>query len=342
MGVLDGWKYRIGGSVSRAAGAVTDYQVPILVGESAGALGADVHCHGLCKTDFADLRFTNADGVTLLDYWIESVSGETPNQLATVWIEFDSIGTDATTFYMYYGNVAADAASNGDNTFPFFDHFDGTSLNADDWYHWLTKGNTTVSGGAVKIEISLAQLPGYEGWGCKHQFGVNYAFRGRISGADDSNQNDVCWFGIDERSTNGSYAGGGYEGAQVRGAAATGTRFWACYRDGNWSHVDRTDTLLSSAWKVLELRRNSTTDVRFVYDGALKQTITTNIPLGDCGIIMYTNTPSDRIWADWVLVRKYLVSEPTLGAFGALESVRRAIAAKEQHYRRIRDQVCNT
>lgn len=337
MGVLDGWKYRIGGSVSRAAGAVTDYQVPILVGESSGALGADVHCYGLCKPDFSDLRLLAADGATLLPYWIESISGATPNQLALVWVKYASIGESATPYSLNFGNPAAAAASSGKSTFPFFDHFDGSVLDSDDWYHWFANGTTVVTGGAVNITISTAQLPGYEGWGCKHLFGVNYAFRGRISGIDSASQNDVCWFGIDERAANGSYAGGGYEGAQVRGAAAVDIRYWSCYRDGNWTQIKRTDIIPSSVWVVLEIRRNDTTDVRFMHNDALKATLNTNIPLGNCGLIMYTNTPTDRIWADWVLARKYLVSEPALGAFGALESIGRSIAAKEQYYRRLRN-----
>jgi len=100
---LTGWTYRKSITLSRASGAVTNYQMKLLVGESAGATGEDVDCNGHVQTDFDDLRFTTSDGQTLLDYWIESITGTTPNQLATVWIEFDSIGTGATTFYMYYG-----------------------------------------------------------------------------------------------------------------------------------------------------------------------------------------------------------------------------------------------
>lgn len=114
---LTGWSYRKEFSLSRASGAVTNYQMKLLVGESSGATGEDVDCGGHCLSNFNDLRFTKSDGVTLLDYWIESITGTTPNQLATVWIEFDSIGTDATEFYMYYGNSGAAAASSGANTF---------------------------------------------------------------------------------------------------------------------------------------------------------------------------------------------------------------------------------
>jgi len=129
MGWLTGWTYRKSVTISRASGAVTNYQMKLLVGESSGASGEDVDCGGHCLSSFNDLRFTASDGVTLLDYWIESISGTTPNQLATVWIEFDSIGTSATTFYMYYGNSSASAASSGADTFEFFDDFEYGSNN---------------------------------------------------------------------------------------------------------------------------------------------------------------------------------------------------------------------
>ena len=116
------WLYRKSITLSRASGAVTNYQMKLKVGESSGATGEDVDCGALCKTDFSDLRFTNAAG-TLLDYYIEDTSGTTPNQLATIWIEFNSIGTGATTFYMYYGKADATAVSSGPNTFILFEDF---------------------------------------------------------------------------------------------------------------------------------------------------------------------------------------------------------------------------
>jgi hypothetical protein len=155
MNWLTGWKYRKSITLSRASGAVTNYQMKILVGESSGASGDDVDCRGKCLSSFNDLRFTKADGVTLLDYWIESISGTTPNQLATVWVEFDSIETAATTFFMYYGNVSASAVSNGENTFPFFDDFSGASLDTEKWEG--STGYFSVADGVVTGDESNAE-----------------------------------------------------------------------------------------------------------------------------------------------------------------------------------------
>jgi len=128
MAWLSGWTYRKEITLSRASDAVTLYQMKLLVGESADATGEDVDCNSHVLPTLNDLRFTSSDGQTLLDYWIESITGTTPTQLATVWIEFDSIGTGATTFYMYYGKADAAVYSNGVNTFLYFDDFSGDTV----------------------------------------------------------------------------------------------------------------------------------------------------------------------------------------------------------------------
>jgi len=117
----------------------------LLVGESSGATGEDVDCNSHILSAFDDLRFTTDDGTTLLDYWTESITGSTPNRLATVWIEFGTIGTGATTFYMYYGKASAAAVSSGANTFIVFDDFergaDGDAVG----------GSWTITGGDADI-----------------------------------------------------------------------------------------------------------------------------------------------------------------------------------------------
>jgi hypothetical protein len=156
MGWLTGWTYRKTITLSRPLGAVANYQMKLLVGESSGAVGYDVHCVGHCLSTFDDLRFTTSDGTTLLDYWIESLTGTTPNQLATIWVEYDLIGTGDTTFYMYYGNASATAVSNGPNTFIFFDDFLGGSLDTDKW----TLSQDT--GTSISFDTSVVILSG--GW----------------------------------------------------------------------------------------------------------------------------------------------------------------------------------
>jgi hypothetical protein len=129
-GFPNGWTYKKSVPLSRASGAVTNYQMKLTVYRSSGTDGAGVVYIGTdCEADYKDLRFTASDGTTLLDYWIESYDASS----AVIWIEFDSIGTSATTFYMYYGNSGASAYSNGVNTFILFDDFNDNSLDTNKW-----------------------------------------------------------------------------------------------------------------------------------------------------------------------------------------------------------------
>lgn len=133
MGWLAGWNYRKSHIVNAAAGAGTLYQKMITVHYGAGADNDDdVYCTvggvAHCKTDFGDIRFTDNDGTTLLDYWLES---KIDSNYAIFWVEVaDSLETDPQTIYVYYGNAGVSTTSNGANTWIYFDNFEGiTPLN---------------------------------------------------------------------------------------------------------------------------------------------------------------------------------------------------------------------
>jgi len=50
-----------------------------------------------------DIRFTDSDGITELNYWIESYKPATP--IASIWVKIPSIPASSTkTIYLYYGN----------------------------------------------------------------------------------------------------------------------------------------------------------------------------------------------------------------------------------------------
>jgi hypothetical protein len=146
MAWLTGWAYRKLIPVSRASGAVTNYQYSLLVGQSSGAVGEQVDCNSHCLETFDDLRFTTSNGTTLLKYWIESISGASPNKLANLWIKFDSVGTSTTNFYMYYGKADAPAVSS---------HID-TMIKADDG----ATGNFTEAT-ANSGYLDHSTVPGY-------------------------------------------------------------------------------------------------------------------------------------------------------------------------------------
>jgi len=135
MAWLSGWPYRKSHEIQGStAGAQTDYQVRVVVHYGAGAdSGEDVYLNGKCRTDFGDIRFTDSDETTELDYWMEEY---VDSDYAVFWVKIPSIpaSPDTATIYIYYGKADATTTSNGFNTFPdLFDDFDDNSFDTSRW-----------------------------------------------------------------------------------------------------------------------------------------------------------------------------------------------------------------
>jgi hypothetical protein len=126
------WNYRKSHIIEHAAGAGTLYQIRLLVYYGSGTdSGGVVYLGGKCQYDFDDVRFTDDNGYTLLDYWRES---KTDYGSAVFWVEIkDDLSTTDRMFYIYYGNTGANSTSNFDATFIFGDPFDSSTLSTSRW-----------------------------------------------------------------------------------------------------------------------------------------------------------------------------------------------------------------
>ncbi len=145
------WQYRKSHVVQNASGAGINYQIWLIIHQGSGTdTGNDVYLSDHCEDDFGDVRFTDSDGTTELDYWLESY---TNGDEATFWVEVaDDLSSSNATIYIYYGNSGASTTSNGANTFPdLFTHFPGDSLPSG----WEIDGDTV---GSMVIENSLLKL----------------------------------------------------------------------------------------------------------------------------------------------------------------------------------------
>lgn len=149
-----GWAHRKSHVVTSATGAGTNYPVRIVVHYGSGTdSGNDVYLGGNSNTDFSDIRFTDNDETTALDYWMES---ETDSSQAVFWVEIaDDIGSSNATIYLYYGNSSATTASNGTNTFTMFDDFNDGSL---DGSKWTTKNGTWVEQNGMLQQTSAVYV----------------------------------------------------------------------------------------------------------------------------------------------------------------------------------------
>jgi len=112
-------------------GELTDYQILINV-----TYDSDM------QLDFDDLRVRNVTSGEWVPYWIEDkVNGS----WCKLWFNASYIPASSwlnDTYYLYYNNSTVSTTSDGDTTFIFFDHFEGTSL---DINKWTIVGNPTIT-----------------------------------------------------------------------------------------------------------------------------------------------------------------------------------------------------
>jgi hypothetical protein len=105
MAWLTGWGKRKSHVINNATGAGTLYPVKIIVHKGTGSdSGADVYLGTSVRDDFKDVRFTDNDGETVLDCFMESFTSGT---VATFWVEVaDDLSTAPATIYVYYDKAA--------------------------------------------------------------------------------------------------------------------------------------------------------------------------------------------------------------------------------------------
>lgn len=306
---LQGWTYRKAVTLSRASGAVTNYQMKLLVGESSGASGEDVDCNGHVQADFDDLRFTKSDKTTLLDYWIESITGTTPNQLATVWIEFDSIGTEATTFYMYYGKADAAAVSNGGATFIVFDDFERGN-NGDP-----VGGNWTVISGSVVISTDHA----FSGTRCLKQVGgaTHPYVKIPVAASDNISIRVRIW-----KEANADWYWGNGDGTHLAYVNYEQDEDILYYNGGSW--IDTGVNITPDQWELVEYNNfvwaAPTVDiwhnnVRIVNDGAINYHFSSADVNNQVRLQTYYAASGEDMYVEDFIVRNFRVTEPAWGSW---------------------------
>ncbi|MDD4409660.1 MAG: DUF2341 domain-containing protein [Candidatus Pacebacteria bacterium] len=228
-----------------SSSALTDYQLKITI-----SYDADM------QADFDDLRFTSSDGKTLLSHWLES---KTDSSMATVWVKVPSISNGSNQAYMYYGNASAASASDGENTFIFFDGFDGTSLNASKWDS-SGPGTITVSDGTLKVIVAT---PAWTTIQSKSSYNVNYPIAQRFSCKISS---DNISYQLGMRNDHAIMVDR-WQGGDVSR--------WVTY-NGTQTNTARSDSFVGN-YRAFDLVYKGDS-AKFYCDDSLRATHTTNIP----------------------------------------------------------------
>ena len=246
------------------------------------------------RADFGDLRFTEADGVTLIPMWLEE---KTDGVSATVWVKFPTTPANGAkmSYYMHYGNPSASSASNGIATFAFFDDFEDGNI--DGWTPACEAGCGSCLAYAADTTYSVSGLYSLYLYGkatCKlaPYCGVVVTVSRTLALADGSYKLEFY-----ERGWGGQYGfcSGGHAGLNY--ACADSIRI---YNAGNTCPFTGCNKC-STQWKL------ASSDAFTVSGGST--TIKLQTHASDCTEM--------KGWFDDVRVRKYVANPPTY-AFGSL------------------------
>lgn len=302
---LTGYNYRKSLAINAGVGAGTSYQIQVRVGESSVSTGYDLHAGGNALNFPNDVRFTDEDGTTNLGHMLESTTGSPPNRTATFWVKINDNLDSSQSILAYYGKSADTSASNGDNTFSFYDDFAGGSING---AKWITDNATgwSVSGGELRGQNTNGRIRSQTAFNSgviletKYR-AVSRAFNGHMALGFYTNAGDnFGWMngsGGDFMRVNGTWTGIGNECvvpviARVT-ARATQVDLYVYRQDTGvvWHDRPNNTSTVSNERIALGLR----------YDNSA------------------TNQSYDAYW-DWVRVRKYADTTPTLGAAGTQQA----------------------
>ena len=281
------------------------------------------------RLDYEDVRFTDSDEITLLNYWQEA-DGK-------FWVKVNISANSIKTIYLYYGNPSASSLSNPDNTFIFYDDFLGTSLNTSKWTVLGSSGATTsVSNGIFRITISSTSGGYYQiRSNTAIPFGVIIEARvnaGGTSGCRGLMPAYSKGTGVIRYDTGVSY-GSYYAGAYLSNGADnySGWSFGVRTEDGSSTLATKSNFYTGgfNVWLKNRLIVTQSYQQAFIYDDnwnllASSSSSTNTLPSAtyyvDLGNMWYSAGSTYSFQYDWVRVRKYTSPEP-ISSLGAEQSL---------------------
>ena len=301
---LSEWSFIRPVSISNYGEDLTNFQVSVELDTETLILDEKMN------NDGGDIRFIDADGVTILNYWIESGM----NTISTkIWIRIPAIPSGNKTIYIYYGNSSVSSQSNGDNVFDFFDDFLGNSIDIAKWTPICQSTDIISSVSDSKLRISGSHYGGW--WGCEGNSGDSYeskiiysldtpfVIEWSINPAVLTRKSESR---VDVHGDNKSI---GYkELNEISCSWRDGTTSWV----SNFSNFEC--GVYNPGYHRLKMINNG--QYQEVIDNGISKVLTINgEPLGNnikAYICAKASGGTVDLYADFVFVRKYASSEPTI------------------------------
>jgi hypothetical protein len=301
------FRFRKSHVIDSSAGTGTNYPVKIVVWRTTGVdCGENVYVGGKCRADFGDIKFTGSDGASNLDYWLETYD----SAKAVFWVEIaESLDFAARTIYMYYGDEEATTTSNGTATFLLFDHFDnGTTLDETIWNY---AGNPMVSDSFVSVSGTAS-----EKIFSRNAFGAHSAIRGYGKLNVEGTVGGVAYIGY---GTHVSYPLDAVELWNYKNTSYNCT-YAQTIRDIGQYNQTSTGIARDSENHLWNIMWNNDSDAKFQIDSNDALQITNSIPGGSQPITLQISDQDAAIAEfDWILVRKFVDTEPVQRDWGTEE-----------------------
>jgi hypothetical protein len=299
-----------------AAGQVIiTYATGSLTGDGTEVIDVDiagkVYVSDKCKADYSDIRFTTSDSITLLDYWIE----ESDANVATVWVEFNSISSypGSSLFYMYYGNADAADTSNENNVFDYVDR----GSQAASWSIYGTAGQSATDGDPAPSYYANSSSESY----LKRDISLVPARIVTFNVKTDGLGN--IYF-----LTNSDGLGQMYRldtRASPEHSGFNSTTSWT-----SWLAPGSGFQAVANQWYKLTIVITSATSANLYYSqttssspsgfGTLIGTYTISSNGGYIGLVGDALGPANITFLDNIIVRKYASPQPTWGTWGVEEN----------------------
>ncbi|MEM4584643.1 MAG: DUF2341 domain-containing protein [Ignisphaera sp.] len=308
---LSGWLYRIPITITERSGnTLTDYQVLVTLDT------VSLISQGKMRNDCGDIRFTDSDGITLLNYWIESGCNSANTR---IWVKVPNIPANSNkTIYLYYGNPSATSMSNPKNTMFIYEDMEtppsgnlaGSAIydSTNKWVR-LTPATTNQIG-----YLYYQTNPGPLGFHAKFRF-----WAGGGTGAD------AIWLGVydtDYSNTREDIVKGGYHFTfDENQDRICFTKSTTDNGDGIACATGITN-IDNSQWHTAEIYywlESNRVCARIYYDGSLVVNACDTSPqpnaLNGIGQTIFggrTGSSTNEHRIDDIVVRKYVSPEPTI------------------------------
>jgi hypothetical protein len=263
------------------------------------------------RTDFGDVRFTDDDGQTLLDYWMEE---KVDGKYAVFQVEVaDNLSSQSQTIYIYYGKSDAETTSNGVNAFLFFDDFSGSSY---DPVKWETVGSPTVSVSNGYVSISRNSYSGsWSAHGLKTKtFAVDEARILVKAKTSSTHPSLTAGYACSQFTSKGARNGVGFAEGEIF-IEVDGRD------EGRSNTLENAQPYSTNTFYSLYLYRWQASYAKIFVNGAYKSQVTTNVRDGSRSVAIWIEewgsfSAKRDVVVDWIAVAKYVDIEPTHGSWG--------------------------